>query len=123
MNVLGVIFDSKLQWSAQISKTILKANRALPTIKLPKNFLTQYELCTLLTANFWSILYYNSEIWHIPSLNPNSKQHFLAASAKALKLFDNTYSPFQSYIALHRSNTQAKPIQFSIFKHALLFLN
>jgi hypothetical protein len=26
MNVLGVIFDSKLQWSAQVSKTVLKAN-------------------------------------------------------------------------------------------------
>jgi hypothetical protein len=120
MNVLGVIFDSKLQWSAQVSKTILKANRALHAIKLIKTFFTQYELRTLLTANFYSILYYNSEIWHIPNLNPNSKQHLLAASAKALKLCDNTYSPFQSFIDLHRSHTRATPFQFSIYKHALL---
>ena len=120
MNVLGVIFDSKLQWSAQVSKTILKANRALHAIKLIKNFFTQYELRTLLTANFYSILYYNSEIWHIPNLNPNSKQHLLAASAKALKLCDNTYSPFQSFIDLHRSHTRGTPFQFSIYKHALL---
>jgi hypothetical protein len=39
------------------------------------------ELWTLLTANFYSILSYNSEIWLIPTLNLNSKQLLLAASA------------------------------------------
>ena len=120
MNVLGVIFDSKLQWSAQVSNAILKANRALYAIKLIKNFFTQDELRTLLTANFYSLLYYNSEIWHIPNLNPNSKQHLLAASAKALRLCDKSITPFQSYIDLHRSHKRAMPSQFSTYKHALL---
>ena len=120
MNVLGVTFDSKLQWSAHVSKTILKANRALYAIRLIKNFFTQDELRTLLTANFYSILYYNSEIWHIPNLNPNLKQHLLSASAKALKLCNSTCSPFQSFIDLHRSHKRATPAQFSTYKHALL---
>ena len=39
MNVLGVTFDSKLQWSAQVSNIILKANRSLFAIKLIKKIL------------------------------------------------------------------------------------
>ena len=120
MNVLGVLFDSKLQWSAQVSNAILKANRALHAIRLIRNYFNKDELCTLLTANFYSILYYNSEIWHIPSLNPNSKQHLLAASAAALRLCEGINSPFLSYIDLHRSIKRATPNQMSTYKHALL---
>ena len=37
INVLGVIFDSKLQWNEQVSNTIKKANKALQAIRLIKN--------------------------------------------------------------------------------------
>jgi hypothetical protein len=37
MNVLGVIFDNKLQWFAQVSNAILKANHSLGAIKLIKS--------------------------------------------------------------------------------------
>ena len=120
MNVLGVIFDSKLQWSAQVSNAILKANRALYAIKLIKKYFTPEELHTLLTANFYSILYYNSEVWQIPSLNPQSRQHLLAASAKALKLCEKPNAPVLSYSDLHRSHKRATPSQLSTYKHALL---
>ena len=38
MNVLGVIFDSKLQWNDHIAHTIKKSNSALHCIKLIKNY-------------------------------------------------------------------------------------
>ena len=57
MNILGVLFDSKLQWSAQVANTISKANRALHAIRLIKNYLKKDELRTLITPNFYSILY------------------------------------------------------------------
>jgi hypothetical protein len=104
MKVLGVTFDSKLQWSAQVSNAILKANRSLCAIKLIKGFFTKDELCTLLTTNFYSILFYNSEIWHIPSPNPNSKQHMLVASAKALQLCNKDHSVVYLCMDLHRIN-------------------
>ena len=53
MNVLGVVFDNKLQWSAQVSNAILKANRALCAIKLIRKFFTKEELRTLPTAIFF----------------------------------------------------------------------
>ena len=120
MNILGVIFDNKLQWSAQVSNAILKANRALCAIKLIKKFFTKEELRTLLTANFYSVLFYNSEIWHIPSLNPNSKQHLLAASARALLVCKNDSSVLHSYIDLHKITKHATPNQILIYKHAIL---
>ena len=41
MNVLGVIFDSKLTWSSHVSKQINKANQALHAIRLIKNTSSQ----------------------------------------------------------------------------------
>ncbi len=120
INVLGVLFDSKLQWSAHISKTILKANRALCAIRLIKNYFTKDELRTLLTANFYSILFYNSEIWHIPTINPHSKQLLLASSAKALKLCIKDHSILYSYENIHSLTKRATPQQLSTFKHAIL---
>ena len=73
INVLGVIFDAKLQWNEQVSFTIKKANRAFQAIKLYKKYFKPLELRTLLTSHFYWIVYYNSEIWHVPSLKPYLK--------------------------------------------------
>ena len=62
MNVLGVCFDSKLTWSLHVAKTINKANIALHAIRLIKKYFTSSEIKQLITSNFYSILYYNSEI-------------------------------------------------------------
>ena len=59
MNVLGVIFDSKLQWASQVSNAITKAKRALHVIKLIRPYFTIEELQKLLTSNCYYILYYN----------------------------------------------------------------
>ena len=61
MNVLGVLFDSKLSWSNHVSKQINKANKALHAIKLIRKYFNNKELLTLLTTNFYSVLYYNCQ--------------------------------------------------------------
>ena len=43
INVLGVQFDSKLQWSSQVAQTINKSKRALHAIKLVSKYLTKME--------------------------------------------------------------------------------
>ena len=68
INVLGVIFDSKLQWALQILHCVSKSLNALNAIKLIKKFFNRTELLQLVTSNFYSILYYNSGIWHLPNL-------------------------------------------------------
>ena len=86
INVLGVIFDQKLQWSEQIAHCTAKSSKALTAIKMIKIFFNTKELLQLITANFYSILYYNSEIWHLQSLKSNLKQKLLSSFAKAIQV-------------------------------------
>ena len=86
MNVLGVIFDSKLQWGPQVSQAVTKANRALYAIKLIRRYFSSEELLNLVTANFYSVLFYNSEVWHINTLHQSLHKLLMSTSAKAIKI-------------------------------------
>ena len=120
MNVLGVIFDSKLTWSKHISTQINKANKALHAIKMIRKYFSQSELLTLLTSNFYSILYYNSEIWHIPNLKPDLKQMLLSASANALKISQKHPDRMESFVNIHQNCKRALPNQMIEYKHLIL---
>jgi hypothetical protein len=112
MNVLGITFDSKLQWSNQVNNCIRKSIRTLHAIRLIKSHFTTDEQKKLITSNFNLILYYNSEIWHLPNLYPISKRHLLSASASALKIFTPTYNREMSFRELHTLNYRVTPINF-----------
>ena len=73
-----------------------------------------------MTSNFFSILYYNSEIWHLPSLNPKLKKTLLLASANALKLCLQHYDPMISFKNVHIQTNRAHPDKYCIYKHALM---
>ena len=119
MNVLGVIFDSKLNWQPHVSNAISKSKRALHAIYLIRKHFNKAELLQLITSNYYSILYYNSEIWHLPS-NPHSlKKSLMSASASALKLCTPQYDQSMSYITLHTINKRAAPPQMLKYKLAL----
>ena len=120
MNVLGITFDSKLQWGPQIENVIIKANKAKHAIMLIRRFFTKNEINTLLTSNFYSILYYNCDVWLIPSLKPQLKQQLLSASAKALRLSTPNYNYLMSFEQIHTINKRATPNQMLIYKHCLL---
>ena len=120
MSVLGVIFDSKLNWNDHIAKAINKANSALHCIRLIKNYFTPEELTQIITSNFYSVLYYNSEIWNIPTLNFELKQRLLSVSASALKICTPSYHDRMSFAELHKINSRATPNQMCEYKHALL---
>ena len=120
MNVLGVAFDSKLNWNTQIANTITRANKALNAIKLIRKFFNNRELLSLITSNYYSILYYNSEIWHLPSNTFNSKKQILSASAKPLKLCTRAYDYTMSYDTLHTLNKRATPLKYMKYIHSTL---
>ena len=68
MNVLGVIFDDKLNWSVHVANAISKANKALYTLRMILKKITRSKMRTLLDSNFYSVLYYNAVIWLTPNL-------------------------------------------------------
>ena len=74
----------------------------------------------LLTSNFYSILYYNCDVWLIPSLKPQLKQHLLSASAKALTICTPNYNNMMSFEQIHAINKRATPNQMLLYKHSLL---
>ena len=118
--MLGIIFDSKLQWNDCIAHTIHKSNSALHWIKLIKNYFTAEELRVIITSNYYSVLYYNSELWNIPCLNFELIQKLLSASASALKVCTPTYHVRMSFIELHNISKRATPTAKYNYKHALL---
>ena len=120
MNVLGIMFASKLTWSLQVSSAIMKATKALNAIKLIRRFFTTNEILKLLTSNFYSILYYNSEIWLIPTITQINKKLLLSASSNALKMAHKYRFPYMSFEALHRISNRATPTMFSHYKLALM---
>ena len=120
MNVLGITFDSKLQWTSQVSRAIKGANKSLQAIKLIRKYFTMNEIIQLLTSYFYSKLYFGSEIWHIPNLNCNCKKLLLSASACALKLGNFYHDQLVSYIDLHKLHKRALPSRFCLYRHCLL---
>ena len=119
INILGVIFDQKLQWSEHIAHCILKSNVALSAIRLIRRFFTTKELLQLVTSNFYSILYYNSEIWHLHTLKTNLKQNILSSSARAIKVCLKFDSNDISFLNLHEMYNRAPPEKFLLYRHAL----
>ena len=119
MKVLGVAFDSKLNWYKHVNNSLKKAKKALHAIKLIKPHFTPKELCHIITSNFFSIMYYNSEIWHLPKLNSQVKLQLYRASASALKLCTPNYNCSMSYCELHTINKRATPEQLMKYKMAL----
>ena len=120
MNVLGITFDLKLQWTSQVSRAIKGANKSLQAIKLIRKYFTTNEIIQLLTSYFYSKLYFGSEIWHIPNLNRNCKKLLLSASACALKLCNYYHDQLVSYIDLHKLQKRALPSRFCLYRHCLL---
>ena len=97
-----------------------KATCALHAIKLIRKYFNKDEILNLLTAIFFSILYYNSEVWHIPKLKHELKQILLSSSANAVKLAQNRPNRCESFIDVHKSCNKALPNQIINYKHAIL---
>ena len=73
----------------------------------------------LITSNFYSVLYYNSEIWHLHALKSNLKQKLLSASANAIKICIKHCTRDVSFIDLHNAYNRATHENFLLYKHAI----
>ncbi len=120
INVLGLTFDSRISWGPQISRAKKGANNSLQAIKTIRKYFKTFEIIHLLTSNFYSKLYYGSEIWHLPTLYSHCKKLLLSASVNALKLCNAIHNPNISYVDLHKLNKRALPNNFCIYRLCLL---
>ena len=119
INVQGVVFDQKLQWSDHISHCVVKSKKALTAIRLIKKIFTTEELLQVVTSNVYSILFYNSEIWDLHSLKSNLKPKLLSCSATAIKSCVKYSTNDKSFVDLHNTHKRATPEKILLYKHAL----
>ena len=87
-----------------------------------KRFLhTQFTFhSTLKDSNFYSVLHYNSEIWHLEPLKSNLKSKLLSSSAKAIKMCVKYCTNDISFIKIHEMFNRATPDNYLLYKHAIL---
>ncbi len=112
MKVLGVIFDSKLCWLDHSTSAINRENCSLNAIKIIRKYFNTRELINLIISNFYSVLYYNSDVWNIPSLGLDLKHSLFVASAIALQVCLHYLDSSISYIDLHKMAKRATPDMF-----------
>ena len=86
MNVLGIVFDSTMKWNDHVNKAINAFSSSLYAIKLIRKYFSTEEVRNLLTALYYSKLYYGSEIWHLPGITLKLKKNIKLASANECKL-------------------------------------
>ena len=72
-----------------------------------------------MTSNFYSILYYNSEIWHLSTLHSNVKQSLLSASTKALRVCSKFNDNYILFHELYTNTKRATPNQYMLYKLAI----
>ena len=99
---------------------MLKANKALNAIRLIRKYFSSRELLQIITSNFYSILFYNSEIWYFPKLNQSLKHSIFATSAQALKMSLHYPSLTHSHYDLHKITQRATPNMYCKYKIAIL---
>jgi hypothetical protein len=97
----------------------MKSARALNAIKLIRKYSNKHELLQLFRSNYYSILYYNAEIWLSESLHFTLKKPLLSASGKALRVALHYPDPLISYIQLHRIASRATPTMLCKYSLAL----
>ena len=99
-------------------------NQATPAgllcaIKLIRKFFTTKELIQIATATVFSILYYNSESWHMQSLKQSIKQKIMSSSAGVLKACMKFNLRMISFERIHTMNNIATPKQILLYKNSL----
>ena len=70
-------------------------------------YFTKSELLQLNTANIFSVLFYNSEIWHSPTLKTELKKKLNSISAAAIKTCMFYPDRMLSFRNTHKINNRA----------------
>jgi Golgi nucleoside diphosphatase len=93
---------------------LIKANMFVLIVVIPRNF------AALDKSNYFSILYYNSKVWHLESLKRNIYNKLLSALANAICVALNYPDQFISFTDLHKQVKRATPKVLNLYELFLL---
>ena len=121
MNVLGLIFDHKLQWGAQVEKILREANSRTQAIRHIQQHLTRKECLAVAHGLFFSKFYYCSGVWLTDMLAKTLLQRLTTASNSCLRAALGYKIKDISTSALHSKANILTPYQRSFYDKALIF--
>ena len=116
MKVLGLTFDSQLTWSSQVKGVIKRTNRMLHGLRRIRRFLNTEQARQVVTAYYFSVLYYGLEVWFHRHLAFHLKQKIRSAHYRALRLVHGDKSREQ----LDQEGKRATPDELANFAVAKL---
>jgi len=120
MHLLGLTFDSKLNWQLQTNKAISKARSSLQALKIISHYFDRKKLVILSSAYFYQKLYYGLQVWLTKNLNVKFKQKLLQASSSCLRICCRDFFRLFSYAALHSLCNRSLPIQWSDYTLSMM---
>ena len=119
MRVLGITFDSRLDWAKQVDESILKARKSAQALRRLKDYFTDKEKNTLVTSLVFSKMYYGSEIWLLPNLKERYFTRLYSQSGRSLKIVNKN----MSYRLLHQTYSRATPKLFSLYQTSINYFD
>jgi len=66
MNILGVTFDKRMSWEAQLHRVSGRCRSLRPALRILSRKLNRKEFLKIVTSHYYSNLYYCSELWFHP---------------------------------------------------------
>jgi hypothetical protein len=124
MNVLGVTFDRRMSWEAQLNRVVLNCQRIKPGLRYLKQRLSKKDFLQVVTSNYFSRLYYASEIWY-NVLSSSNKSRLSAIHHYPLRLVTDSlcYKKRVSNKKLAMLTLRASPIDLNNYKIAKLLIS
>ena len=117
MQVLGIIFDTKLTWYPQVMTAIEKANKVKQGLRIVSKYFTKEEMVKISTALFYSRLYYGARVWLHSGINSTLKRKLWQASSRMLQIALKDWNHERSFMDLHKEARRATPEMWSNYVH------
>jgi hypothetical protein len=86
LKVLGVIFDEKMDWGLQVENVIKRTNKILHGLRGVKKFVNVQQARQIVTAFYFSVLYYGCESWFTRNLQFHHKRKIRSSHYRALRM-------------------------------------
>ena len=101
-------------------KAIKESNANFYGIRMIRKYFNPEEVKNLITAVYYSKLYYGAEIWNTPCLSLTLNKNLKSALANALKLCPQGITILNTHTLIHNLARRAIPVNVCLYRHAIM---
>jgi len=123
IKVLGLMFQDDLKEEAQLARTLKSCKFLVPKLKFLGRFLSKEHLKTVITAQFFSRLYYGCETWLHEISSARTWKMLNSLHYRVLRVILKDYNNTISRSEIDRVIKRATPRQWSYYTTSKLAIN